>query len=68
LLTTKFKQSDLGGECSGEGLSVSDKPSGSQGKIVSNFEQLLHAFVCDEVPHCGSMICSNNYTSFESDS
>jgi hypothetical protein len=46
---------------------VTNKSSSGEGKVVANFEQLLHTFVGNEVPHCGSVVGSNNDTAVECD-
>jgi hypothetical protein len=47
---------------------MANKTSSRESKIVANLEELLHAFVCDKVTHCCSMIGTNNDTSFEGNS
>ena len=38
-----------------------------QGEVISDFEQLLNAFVGNEMTHCGTVIGTNYNTPFERD-
>ena len=61
LLATQFKQSHFSRKRAGEGLCVTHKTGGGgERKIVSDFEQLLNAFVCNEMTHGCAVICSNH--------
>jgi hypothetical protein len=46
---------------------MADKTSRGQGEIVANLEQLLNAFVSNEVTHSGSMIGPDDNTAVEGD-
>ena len=67
LLASKLKQRNFGSECAGKGLGMANKTCCGEGKVVTNLEQLLNAFVCNEVTHGGSVICSNNNATVEGD-
>ena len=68
LLTTEFKQGDLSGKSSGQRLCVTNQTGRGKSKVITNFEQLLDAFVRNKMAHCCPVICSNDDTSFERDS
>ena len=67
LLASKFKQRHLSCKCPGQGLRMTHESGGGEGEVVANLEQLLHAFVGNEMAHGCSVVCTNHYTTFESD-
>jgi hypothetical protein len=44
---------------------VTDETCGSEGKIITDFKQLLDTFVCNKVTHGSTMIRSYNDTTLE---
>ena len=46
---------------------MANETSRGEGKVVPNLEQLLNAFVCNEVAHSGSMIGSDDNTAVKGD-
>jgi DnaJ-class molecular chaperone len=67
LLASELEQRHFCSKCSGKGLGMADKTSRGQGEIVANLEQLLNAFVSNEVTHSGSMIGPDDNTAVEGD-
>jgi hypothetical protein len=67
LLASELEQRDFCSKRAGEGLGMADETSRGESKVVANLEQLLNAFVCDEMAHSGSVIGSNNNATIESD-
>jgi hypothetical protein len=67
LLASELEQRHFCSKRAGEGLGMANETSRGEGKVVANLEQLLNAFVSDEVTHSGSMIGSDDNTAVEGD-
>jgi hypothetical protein len=67
LLASELEQRDFCSKRAGEGLGMANETSRGESKVVANLEQLLNAFVSDEVTHSGSMIGSDDNTAVEGD-
>ncbi len=68
LLPAEFKQRHFSSQCSGKRLSVADQARCGQGKIITDFEELLNALVGDEMTHGCTVVCANHNTTLERDS
>jgi hypothetical protein len=67
LLASELEQRHFCSKRAGEGLGMANETSRGESKVVANLEQLLNAFVSDEVTHSGSMIGSDDNTAVEGD-
>ena len=67
LLAAQFEQRHFGRKGPGQRLGMTDQAGRGQGEVVPDLEQLLHAFVGDEVPHGGTVVGTNHDASLEGD-
>ena len=67
LLAAQFKQRHFGRKGPGQRLGMTDQAGRGQGEVVPDFEQLLDAFVGDEMSHGGTVVGTNHDASLEGD-
>lgn len=44
---------------------MADQTGRGQSEVMTDFEELLHTLVGDEMTHGGTVVCANNNASFE---
>ena len=67
LLTSQFEKSHFSRKRARQGLRVAHQPSGGEGEVVTDLEELLNALVGDEMAHGCTVVCTNDNASFEGD-